>query len=91
MVEMAEEPTPGGQPGGAPGAGGGQTEQMLQVFQQKIGNLELTLNALIGVLDDEDVIDQDELNEKAQEIVEEIQEQQQAAEAGDIADQLEEE
>lgn len=72
-------------------AGGGQ-QQMLQVFQQKIGNLELTMNALIGVLIDNDMIDQDELNEKAQEIVEELQEQQDAAQSPqDIADQLEEE
>lgn len=66
---------------------------MLQIFQQKLGNMELTLNALIGLLVDEDVIDEDELNEKAQEIVEQIQEQQQAAGQApeDIADQLEEE
>jgi len=53
--------------------GGGQAEQMMQVFQQKIGNMELTLNALIGVLVDEEVIDQDELNEKAQEIASQSQ------------------
>lgn len=51
---------------------------MLQAFQQKIGNLELTLNALLAVLTEEDVVTQDEVNEKAQEIVEEIQEQQAA-------------
>lgn len=86
---MADEHEHGmGGPGGGPG--GGQAEQMLQVFQQKIGNMELTLNALIGVLVDEEVIDQDELNEKAQEIVEQIQEQQEAAQAPqDIADELE--
>jgi hypothetical protein len=39
---------------------GGQAQQMMQVFQQKIGNMELTLNALIGVLVDEGVIDEDE-------------------------------
>ncbi len=49
---------------------------MLQAFQQKIGNLELTLNALLAVLTENDVVDQDEVNEKAQEIIEEIQEQQ---------------
>ncbi len=83
---MAEQPGPGGQPGG------GQAQQMMQVFQQKIGNMELTLNALIGVLTEADVISEDELNEKAQEIVEEIQEQQQAMEeAEDVAEQLEDE
>ncbi|MDY6769540.1 MAG: hypothetical protein SVU88_01055 [Candidatus Nanohaloarchaea archaeon] len=84
---MDEQPPAGGQPGG------GQAQQMMQVFQQKLGNMELTLNALIGVLVDEDVIDEDELNEKAQEIVEEIQEQQEAAGQApeEIAEQLEEE
>lgn len=68
-------------------------QQMLQVFQQKIGNLELTLNALIGVLVDDDVVDQDEINEKAQEIIQEIQNQQQAMQddAEDVAGALEEE
>lgn len=88
---MADEHQHG--PGGH--GGGGDMQQMLQVFQQKIGNMELTLNALIGVLVEEDLIDQDRLNEKAQEIVEEIQEQQQAAAQAqgpeDIAEQLEEE
>ncbi|MFB6077149.1 MAG: hypothetical protein ABEK12_03400 [Candidatus Nanohaloarchaea archaeon] len=80
-----------GMGGPAGGQAGGQTEQMLQVFQQKIGNMELTLNALIGLLVDDDVIDQDELNEKAQEIVEELQEQQGAAQSPeDIAEELEE-
>lgn len=86
VIGMAEEHQHGGQPGA-----GGQG-QMLQVLQQKLGNMELTLNALIGILVDEDVIDEDELNEKAQEIVEEIQEQQQAAQnPEDLAEQLEEE
>ncbi|MDY6774221.1 MAG: hypothetical protein SVS85_03390 [Candidatus Nanohaloarchaea archaeon] len=85
---MDEQPPMGGQGG----QGGGGQGQMLQVLQQKLGNMELTLNALIGVLVDEDVIDEDELNEKAQEIVEEIQEQQQAAQnPEDLAEQLEEE
>jgi hypothetical protein len=85
---MDEQPPVGGQGG----QGGGGQGQMLQVLQQKLGNMELTLNALIGILVDEDVIDEDELNEKAQEIVEEIQEQQQAAQnPEDLAEQLEEE
>lgn len=53
-------------------------QQILQAFQQKLGNLELTVNALLGVLTENDVIDQDEVNEKAQEIIQELQEQQQA-------------
>lgn len=65
---------------------------MLQMFQQKIGNLELTINALIGVLTEEGVVDEDQINEKAQEIIQEIQEQQQQADqAGgldDVADEL---
>lgn len=63
---------------------------MVQVLQQKLGNMELTLNALIGLLVEEDVISEDELNEKAQEIIEEIQEQQDSMQgAEDLADQLE--
>lgn len=58
-----------------PGGSGPQDRQMLQVFQQKIGNLELTLNALIAALAEEGVINEDQINEKAQEIMQEIQEQ----------------
>ena len=75
------------------GAAGGQmnTQQILQAFQQKIGNLELTVNALIGALVDEDVVDQDEINEKAQEIIEQIQEQQQAMQQAQEAAESEDE
>lgn len=55
---------------------------MLQAFQQKIGNLELTVNALISALDDGDVVSEEQINEKAQEIVQEIQEQQESAQGG---------
>lgn len=51
-------------------------QQVMQAFQQKIGNLELTLNALLGVLDEKEVIEQDEINEKAQEIIQDIQDQE---------------
>ena len=64
-------------------------QQMMQMMQQKVGNLELTVHALLAILDEEGVVDQDAINEKAQEIVEEMQEQQQGA--GDIAEQLEDE
>lgn len=66
-------------------------QQLLQVFQQKIGNLELTVNALIGALVEEDIVDEDTINEKAQEIIQEIQKQQEAAQGGnleDVADEL---
>jgi len=46
------------------------------MFQQKLGNLELTVQALLNILDEEDVVSQDEINERAQEIVQEMQEQQ---------------
>lgn len=59
-------------------------QQVMQVMQQKLGNLELTLHALLSVLQEDDVVDQDRINEKAQEIVEEMQEQQ-----ADVQDQLE--
>lgn len=68
------------------------SQQMMQMFQQKLGNLELTVHALLAVLEEQDIIDQDTINEKAQEIVEEMQEQQQAAAGGeDLADELEDE
>lgn len=51
-------------------------DQLMQVMQQKLGNLEITLNALMGVLQDKGEIDQEEINEKAQEIVQEARERQ---------------
>lgn len=65
---------------------------MMQMVQQKMGNLELTMNALLGVLVDKDVVDQDEVNEKAQEIIQDLQEQQaQVQEGGGLEDALDEE
>ncbi|MFB6213717.1 MAG: hypothetical protein ABEJ07_04120 [Candidatus Nanohaloarchaea archaeon] len=65
------------------------SQQMMQMFQQKLGNLELTVHALLAVLDEEDMIDQDTINEKAQEIVEEMQEQQGGAAPEELAEELE--
>lgn len=67
------------------------SQQMIQMFQQKLGNLELTVHALLAVLEEEDMIDQDTINEKAQEIVEEMQEQQGAAGGApeELAEELE--
>ncbi|MFB6175321.1 MAG: hypothetical protein ABEJ87_05110 [Candidatus Nanohalobium sp.] len=66
-------------------------QQAMQMFQQKLGNLELTVHALLSVLEENDVVDQEEINEEAQAIVEEMQEQQaQAAEGlGDLENELE--
>ncbi len=60
-------------------------------MQQKLGNLELTVQALLTILQDEGIVDQEELNEKAQEIVEEMQQQQQEMAEGmeDLEDELE--
>jgi hypothetical protein len=58
-------------------------QQMMQMMQQRLGNMELTLHALLAVLDEEDVVDEDEINEKAQEIVDEMEEQQGAASGHD--------
>lgn len=63
-------------------------QQAMQMMQQKLGNVELTVHALLSVLDEKDVIDQEEVNEEAQAIVEEMQEQQ--AEGG-VPEDLEEE
>ena len=63
-------------------------QQIMQIMQQKLGNLELTTHALLSVLQEEGVVDQEEVNEKAQEIVEEMQEQQAAMQDG-LEDELE--
>lgn len=67
------------------------SQQILQIMQQKLGNLELTVQALLTILQDEGIVDQEELNEKAQEIVEEMQQQQQEMAEGmeDLEDELE--
>jgi len=57
-------------------------QQIMQMFQQKLGNLELTVQALLNILDENDVVAQEDINEKAQEIVEEMQEQQGQMEGG---------
>mgnify|MGYP007124911207 CR=1 FL=1 len=59
------------------------------MMQQKLGNVELTVHALLSVLDENGVIDQEEVNEEAQNIVEEMQEQQ--AGEGGVPEDLEEE
>lgn len=53
-------------------------QQMMQMMQQRLGNMELTLHALLAVLDEEDMIEEERINEKAEEIVEEMENQQQA-------------
>jgi len=50
-------------------------QQILQMLQQKIGNIELTLHALIRVLDNEDMLDEEQIHDEAEEIVKEMQEQ----------------
>ncbi|QGA80753.1 hypothetical protein [Candidatus Nanohalobium constans] len=67
-------------------------QQAMQMMQQKLGNVELTVHALLSVLDEKDVIDQEEVNEEAQSIVEEMQQQQADGEGGipeDLEDELE--
>ncbi len=49
------------------------------MMSQRLGNMELTLNALLMILEDKKVVDRDALNEKAQQIMQQVQEQQQAA------------
>ncbi len=64
-------------------------QQMMQMMQQKLGNLELTVHALLSVLEEEDIVDQETINEEAQSIVEEMQEQQAQMDAEDLEEQLE--
>jgi len=66
-------------------------QQFMQIMQQKLGNLELTVQALMSVLQEEGIVDQEDINETAQEIVEEMQQQQQQAAEGleDLDEELE--
>lgn len=66
-------------------------QQFMQIMQQKLGNLELTVQALMSVLQENDIVDEEEINETAQDIVEEMQQQQADAAEGmeDLEDQLE--
>lgn len=50
-----------------------ESMDILKMLQQKIGNLELTVHALMNVLEKEDLLTQERINEEAQEIVEEMQ------------------
>lgn len=49
------------------------SQDILKMLQQKIGNLELTVHALMNVLEKEDMLDQERINEEAQEIVKDMQ------------------
>jgi hypothetical protein len=65
-------------------------QQAMQMMQQKLGNVELTVHALLSILDEKEVIDQEEVNEEAQSIVEEMQEQEgQGGVPDDLEDELE--
>ena len=66
-------------------------QQFMQIMQQKLGNLELTVQALMSVLQENDIVDEEEINETAQDIVEEMQQQQAGAAEGGIPDDLEDE
>jgi hypothetical protein len=59
-------------------------QQMFQMINQKVGDLQLTLHALLAVLEEEEVIEEEEINDKAQEIIEEMQEQQGQMQPDDI-------
>lgn len=66
-------------------------QQIMQVMQQKLGNVEITVHALLSVLQEKDIVDQEEINEEAQNIVEEMQEQQGQAQAPEgLQEELEE-
>lgn len=55
-------------------------DKLMQIMQQKVGNLELTLNALISVLEEKDMVDEDNIRDRAQEIIKEAQEGQEGSE-----------
>lgn len=58
---------------------GQQLQQVLGQMSQRLGNLELTVNALLMLLDEDGAIDREELQDKAQELVQEMQEEQEGA------------
>ena len=47
-------------------------QQMMQMMQQKLGNVEITTHALLSVLQEKDIVDQEEINEEAQQREERI-------------------
>lgn len=51
------------------------TQDVVQLLQQKIGNLELTVHAMMQVLEEQDMLNQKEVNEQAQEIVADMQQE----------------
>lgn len=51
------------------------TQDVVQLLQQKIGNLELTVHAMMQVLEEQDMLSQKEVNEQAQEIVADMQQE----------------
>lgn len=55
----------------------GNIQQAFQIFEKRLNDVQLTVHALLAVLEDEGVIDQDRINEKARDIVEELENQQQ--------------
>lgn len=61
-------------------------QQMFQMINQKVGDLQLTLHALLAVLEEEEVIEEEEINDKAQDIIEEMQDQQGQMDAEDLED-----
>ncbi len=66
-------------------------QQFMQIMQQKLGNLELTVQALMSVLQENDIVSEEEINETAQDIVEQMQQQQAQAAEGGIPEDLEDE
>ncbi|MFB6182803.1 MAG: hypothetical protein ABEI78_01935 [Candidatus Nanohaloarchaea archaeon] len=66
-------------------------QEAFQIFEKRLNDIQLTLHALLSVLDEDDIIDQDRINEKAQEIVEELEDQQEQENdvAEDLGDELE--
>jgi|APHM01.1.fsa_nt_gi hypothetical protein len=47
-------------------------KEIIQMLQKKIGNLELTVHSMMAVLEEEDLMNQDRINRKAESIVKDM-------------------
>jgi hypothetical protein len=49
-----------------------EDREIIKTLQKKIGNLELTVHSMMAVLEEEDLMNQDRINRKAENIVKDM-------------------
>lgn len=47
-------------------------KEIIQMLQKKVGNLELTVHAMMAVLEEENLMNQERINDKAEDIIEDM-------------------